>query len=145
LTCAAPASAQVKIELSFEVVPGGAPMAGAGTNTAGLALGTVSATSPIGPFLTRTVTPTSFTLSTPFGVRVTKRGPTSRHTLRARLVAPHSLQWQVNGTAMSTAFATVGTNLRYGGVTAMPLALTVPATAPPGPISAAIEVLAIAN
>jgi len=145
LLCAAPAAAQVKIALTFEVVPGGAPMTGSSTNTAGLTLGTVSATGPIGSFLTRTTTPAAFTVSTPFGVRVTKRGPTSRHTLQARLLAPPTFQWRVNGTVMSTAFATVGTGLDYGAVRPLNLALTVPTTAPPGAVSAAIEVLAIAN
>jgi hypothetical protein len=142
---AGPAAAQVKIALSFEVVPGGAPMSGAGTDTAGVALGTISATGPVGAFLTRTSTAAAFTVSTPFGVRVTKRGPTSRHTLQARLIAPQPFQWRVNGTPVTTAFSTIASGLTYGGITPLTLDLTVPFTAPPGPVAAAIEVLAIAN
>ena len=59
------------ISLSFQSVPGSVPLTGAGSNTAALNFGNVSAFEPLNTGVTRTVGASSYTISTRFGVRAT--------------------------------------------------------------------------
>src|SRR5690349_17124241 len=86
------------ISLSFESVSGGVPLTGAGSNTASLNFGNVSAFETLNTGVTRTVGASSYTVSTRFGVRATNLlgGLLSpNYTLQARLRSAHALTWQV--------------------------------------------------
>src|SRR5687768_13454592 len=90
------------IELTFQSVSGGASLAGAGTGSATLAFGTVSAFGALQSGVTRTSTSSDYTLSTPFGVRVSKSALvlSSSYTLRSRLQSASTLAWRVDGVTM---------------------------------------------
>lgn len=134
------------ITLTFESVSGGLPVGGAGTNIASLNFGNVSAYKTLGPGVTRTSTSTDYTISTLFGVRVTKvGGPSPNYTLRARLVLAHALTWQVNGVTMSTAYATLANTQPYASTLSHSLAFVVPLTYAAGLVTTQFEVLTIAN
>ena len=134
------------ITLTFESVSGGLPVSGAGTDTASVNFGNVSAFKPVGAGVTRSSTATDYTISTPFGVKVTKSGGTSpNYTLQARLMASHALTWRINSVAMSTTYATVGSTLPYASTISHTLEFVVPLTHAAGAVTTQFQVLAISN
>jgi hypothetical protein len=146
----APIHAQLvsAISLTFASVPGSVPLGGAGTDSATLNFGSVSAFEPLSAGVSRTVGASSYTVSTNFGVRTTKNllGLLSpNYTLRARLQSAHALTWRVNGTAMTTTDAVVGAALPYGTSVSHALSLVVPFGHAAGPVTTVLEITAIAN
>lgn len=134
------------ITLTFQSVSGGLPVSGAGTPVASLDFGNVSAYKPLGPGVSRSSTSTDYTISTQFGVRVTKAGgPSPNYTLRARLISAHALTWEIGGVAMSTTYATVAYTQPYASTISHSLAFVVPLTFAAGTISTQLQVLAISN
>ena len=135
------------IDLTFESVGGGLPVAGAGTNTASVNFGTVSAFQPVGGSVIRTSTTSDYTMSTQFAVKVTKGVLvlSTNYTLRGRLTVAQPLTWKLRDVTMSTSFATVATSQPYASALPHPVAFTVPFSAASGAISTTLEVLAIAN
>lgn len=135
------------ITMSFESVAGSVPLTGAGTNTATLSFGKVSAFEPLNAGVSRTVGASSYTISTRFGVRTTHLiGLLSpSYTLQARLQSAQALTWKVDGVTMSTAPATIATSQPYGPVVPHTLAFVVPFSQPAGAITTVFEVTAIAN
>jgi hypothetical protein len=136
------------ITLSFESVAGSVPLTGAGTNTAALNVGTVSAFEPLNAGVSRTVGASNYTISTRFGVRSTHLlgGLLSpNYTLQARLRSSQVLTWKMDGVTMSTAPATIATSQPYGSVVPHTLAFVVPFSHPAGAVTAVFEVTAIAN
>ena len=142
----APVSALL-ISLSFESVPGSVPLAGAGTNTASLNFGSVSAFEPLNAGVSRTVSASGYRVSTRFGVRTTHAvGLVSpSYTLQARLQSGSALAWRLDGVTMSTSPATVATSEPYDAVVPHTLAFDVPFTHPAGLVTTVFEVTAIAN
>lgn len=123
---------------------------GAGTNAATLAFGNVSAFGAIAANITRSVVAgTSFTVSTPVDVLVTKSNSTSaNYTLKAQLGAADATNtWQVAGnTVTSAAAATITATGAYGSNAAEAIAITVPfATAGGTNISNTINFTATSN
>jgi hypothetical protein len=136
------------ISLSFAAVSGSLPLSGAGTSSASLNFGNVSAFGPLTAGASRTVGASSYTLSTNFGVRTTKTliGLLSpNYTLMGRLQSVQTLTWQVNGTTMSTTDAVIGTSQPYGTTVSHSLSFVVPFSQAAGPLTTVLEITAIAN
>jgi hypothetical protein len=135
------------ITLTFDSVAGSVPLTGAGTNTAALNFGHVSAFEPLNAGVNRTVGASSYTISTRFGVRATHLlGLLSpNYTLQARLQSAHVLTWRIDGVTMSTAPVTIATTQPYGSVVPHTLAFVVPFSQPAGVVTTVFEVTAIAN
>jgi hypothetical protein len=111
-----------------------------------VSFGNVSAFKALGTGVTRSNSPTSYTISTQFGVRVTKSGGASpNYTLRARLRSAHALAWTIDGIGMSTTYATVAFTQPYGSTLSHSLGFVVPHTYAAGGVSTQFQVLAIAN
>ena len=105
------------IGLTFENDAAGVALAGAGTNAATMALGSVSAYEAIStPGVTRTVSASDFTVSSPFGVKVVKANTSSaNYTLAAALGSADATNtWKVNATTLSTSNQNLGTWYGYG-------------------------------
>lgn len=123
---------------------------GAGTNAATLAFGNVSAFGAIGANITRTVVAgTSFTVSTPVDVLVSKANSSSaNYTLKAQLgTADATDTWQVAGNTITNAAPTTITATgAYGSNAAEAIAITVPFTTASGTsISNTINFTATSN
>jgi len=138
------------INLVFNNDAAGVPLsAGAGTNTATLALGNISAFGAIAANITRTTTATTFTVSTPVDVLVTKTNSVSaNYTLKAQLGAADAVNtWQVGGTTVTNAAqATITATGAYAANVPEAIAITVPFTTASGTaISNTINFAATAN
>lgn len=141
-----PAPAFAIILLSFQSIPGAVALAGAGTTNAVLNFGSVSAFEPLALGVNRSVGASGYRLSTSFGVRVTRVVSLSaNYTLQARLQIAQPLTWLVNGVTMSTSAVTVATAQPFGSTVPHTVAFDVPFAHPAGPVSAVLEVMAIAN
>src|SRR3984893_5339372 len=100
------ATVNSSINLVFNNDAAGVPLSsGAGTNTATLNFGNVSAFGAIAAGITRTTTATTFTVSTPVDVLVTKANSASaNYTLKAQLgAADAGNTWHVGGTTVTNA------------------------------------------
>jgi hypothetical protein len=136
------------ITLSFVSVPGSVPLGGAGTDTATVNFGNVSAFQPLSAGVSRTVAGSSYTVSTNFGVRTTKNllGLLSpNYILRARLQSAQALTWRVDGTTLTTTDATIATSQPYGTSVSHSLSFVVPFSRAAGTITTVLEFTAIAN
>lgn len=122
---------------------------GAGTNAATLAFGNVSAFGTVATGVTRTVAATSFTVSSPVDVLVSKTNSTSaNYTLKAQLGAADATNtWSVGGVAVtSAAQATLTATGAYAANNNLPVAITIPFTSASGTsISNTINYVASAN
>src|SRR5882724_8312921 len=138
------------IQLVFNSDAAGVALSpGAGTNTATLAFGNVSAFGAIGANITRSTTATTFTVSTPVDVLVSKANSASAdYTLKAQLGAADAVNtWQVGGTTVtSAAQATITATGTYASNVPEAIALTIPfTTASATAISNTINFTATAN
>ena len=142
------ATVESSIGLTFENDAAGVSLAGAGTNAATMALGTISAYNTIGtPGVTRTVAATNFTVSSPFGVKVVKANTSSsNYTLAAALGSADATNtWRINATTLSTSNQNLGTTYNYDSPVAHTVYLTVPFAASTGAISKVLNFTATAN
>jgi hypothetical protein len=142
------ATVESSIALTFENETGGVALTGAGTNAATMALGAISAYNTVStPGVTRTVSATDFTVSSPFAVRVVKANSASAsYTLDASLASADATNsWRINATALTTANATLGSAYTYGSAVAHTVYLTVPFSASTGAISKVVNFTATAN
>ncbi len=141
------ATVQSSISMVFNSNAGGLALsAGAGTNSATMALGNISAYGVLAGGLSRSVGAINFTISTPFDVEVEKyNGASANYSLVATLANPDGTNgWALTGTAVTNgANANLGTNA-YGS-TAYTLQLTVPFASAAGAISNTINFTAAAN
>jgi hypothetical protein len=137
------------VNLRFESIAGGVLLSGVTTNpiAATLAFGNISPLGPLAPGVQRTVDATSFTVSSPVGVRVFKNGlpSSSSYRLNARLTAAHPLTVQVNSQTLSTASIQVDPIRDYGITYPYTIALRIPRDQSSGPVSVGIELTAMAN
>lgn len=141
-----PAPASALIALSFQSVAGAVSLTGAGTPNAGLSFGTVSAFETLAPGVSRTRSPSDYTLSTSFGVRVIRiLSLSANYSLQARLLSAHALTWRVDGVTMTTSAATIATSQPFDATVPHTLAFVVPFSHPAGAITTVLEVTAIAN
>lgn len=123
---------------------------GAGTNTATLAFGNVSAFGPLSAGVVRPVpTATTFTVSSAVDVMVSEYNSASaNYTLHAQLGSADAVNnWTVGGVAVTNApgpaITATGT---YAANTNFPVAITIPFATPSGtPISNTINYTATAN
>lgn len=126
------ATVNSSINLVFISDPLGVTLSsGSGTSTATLNFGNVSAFGLIAAGITRGTTATTFTVSTPVDVLVTKANSASaNYTLKAQLGAADAINtWQVTGTTVtSAAQATITATGAYGATVQETIALTVPFT-----------------
>jgi hypothetical protein len=122
-------------------------LSGAGTTNATLNFGNVSAFEPLGTGVSRTVSASSYNISTRFGVRATHLLGilSSGYTLQARLRNAHVLTWRVDGLIMSTSPATISTSQPYSTTVPHTLDFTVPFSHAAGPVTTILEITAIAN
>lgn len=147
-TLAVTATVQSSISLVFNSDASGVSLAGNGTNAATMALGTVSAYGPLSAGVSRSVAASSFTVSSPFDVMVSKANITSsNYTLTAQLNAADATNgWAISGNALSSSSAATLTSTGgYGSSTAYTLALTVPLSSSGGSISNTVNFVASAN
>lgn len=142
------ATVSSSIGLTFENDAAGVSMVGAGTNTATMALGTISAYETISTAgVTRTVGAADFTVSSPFGVKVVKANSSSaNYTLTAALAAADATNtWKVNAVTLTTSDQALGAAYSYGSAVTHTVSLTVPFSAPAGAISKVLNFTATAN
>ena len=145
------ATVNSSINLVFNSDAAGVPLSsGAGTNAATLAFGNVAAFGAIGANITRTVVAgTSFTVSTPVDVLVTKANSSSaNYTLKAQLGAADATNtWAVAGnTITSAAASTITSTGTYGSNASESIAITIPFTEASGTaISNTINFTATSN
>jgi hypothetical protein len=123
------------LAIAFDSASGGVPLGASGSSAATLDFGTIAAYGTVPAGVTRTgPSGGSFTVSTPFNVKVTMGGLTSaNYTLTAQLAAaaPRGLTYKVDSVTLSTGSQTVQTNGTYGsdvGHTLYLQALTAPAS-----------------
>jgi hypothetical protein len=137
------------IQLVFNSDVSGVALSGAGTNTATLAFGPVSAFGAVGAGIVRTTTATTFTVSSAVDVQVSKTNSASaNYTLKAQLGAADAVNtWQVGGVAVTNAAqSTLTATGAYAANTNFPVAITVPFTTASGTvISNTINYQATAN
>ena len=149
LTVTATVNSSINLVFNSDAA-GVALSSGAGTNNATLAFGNVSAFGAVAAGVTRTVVPgTSFTVSTPVDVLVSKANSTSaNYTLKAQLGSADATNtWQVAGNTITNAAATTITATgTYGSNAAESIAITVPFTTASGTnISNTINFTATSN
>lgn len=152
LTVTATVNGSINLVFNTATAPAGVTLTGSGTNAATLAFGNVSAYSALGANIGRSVGASNFTVSSPFGVEVSKVNSTSAsYTLAAQLNAADAVNtWQVGGTTITNASPTTITASGTYGTTApgtqYTLALTIPFTTASGTnISNAVNFTATAN
>jgi hypothetical protein len=141
------ATVQGSINLTFVTDASGLAVTGTGTSTASLPLGNVSMYSGTVPAnVTKTIGATSFSLSTPFDVRVDLANSASTtYTLTATLAAADSINtWWLGAIDISAAAPHALTAAGVFG-TAVPYTfkLTVPASATAGLVSNTINFTAV--
>lgn len=142
------ATIESSIGLTFENDAAGVALTGAGTNAATMGLGTISAYSAIStPGVTRTVSASDFTVSSPFGVKVIKANTSSAsYTLAAALASADSTNtWKINATTLTTANQNLGASYTYGTPVAHTMYLTVPFSATTGGVTKVLNFTATAN
>jgi hypothetical protein len=148
-----PAPAQTTLVMQIDTDASGITLTGSGSAATSLAFGSVRAfggTVPTG--VTKTVVGSTWTLSTPIDVHVSKGafdfmdfGSTS-YTLTAKLQAADAVNtWKWNSITLSTTAATITTTGTYNSTPAYTFALTVPFSAAAGTISNTISLTAVAN
>jgi hypothetical protein len=134
------------ITISAESISGGRPLIGSGLPLVALNYGNVSAFEPLAAGVDRTIGASDYTISTGFGVRVTKiLSGSSSYTLQARLQSAQALTWRMDGVVLSTSATTVATLQPYSTTMPHTLAFVVPFSHAAGLVSTGIEVIAIAN
>jgi hypothetical protein len=142
------ATVESSIGLTFENDPAGVALTGAGTNAATMALGSISAYNAIStPGVTRTVSASDFTVSSPFGVKVVKANTSSaNYRLEAALGSTDTTNtWKINATTLTTSSQSLGASYGYGSPVAHTVYLTVPFTASTGAITRVLNLTATAN
>jgi len=148
-TLAVTATVNGSIQLVFNTHTGGVALGSPGTNAATLDFGPVSAFGVIPGTIARTTTATSFTVSTPVDVLVTKTNSASaNYKLTAQLGSADAVNtWSVGGVAVTNAAAAqITATGTYGANSNFPVAITVPFTTASGTlISNTINYVATAN
>lgn len=138
------------IQLVFNSDAAGVALSsGAGTNTATLAFGNVSAFGAVAAGVVRTTTATNFTVSSAVDVLVSKTNSASaNYTLKAQLGTADAVNtWNVGGVAVtSAAQSTLTATGTYASNSNFPVAITIPFTTASGTlISNTINYTATAN
>lgn len=142
------ATVESSIALTFENDAAGVTLTGAGTNAATMALGAISAYNTVStPGVTRTVSASNFTVSSPFAVKVVlANGSSASYTLAASLGSADATNtWRINATTLTTSNQNLGSAYTYGSAVAHTMYLTVPFSASTGAISKVINFTATAN
>jgi hypothetical protein len=138
------------ISITFVTDASGVTLASSGTTAASLAFGNVSVSSSPPSEVTETVGATSFTISTPFDVSVTKSNVTSaNYALTAEMQTTDAVNsWKIDTFPLTTVPA-AGTSLTVTGVydtnVSHTLFLTMPFTEGSKLISNTIDFVATAN
>jgi hypothetical protein len=147
-TLAVSATTASSVSIIFVTNGSGIALTGSGTDTAGMAFGSVSAyggSVPAG--VTKTVNGTTdWKLSTPFDVVVQVSNQTStNYTLDAFLSAADAVNtWDLSGTPVTSVSAPLTATGAYGSTT-YTLNLTIPFSATAGVINNTINLMATAN
>jgi hypothetical protein len=146
---AAPVRA-ASLRLIFRSDPTGITLLGNGTGNASVGFGLVQAYGGAVPAgVTKMVSGTSWSLSTPIDVRVNKSGcPTcSSYTMTAQLQASDFTHtWQLGTAILTNAFpATVTTAGVFDSRTAYTFTLTIPFTAPAGALNNTLDIMVVSN
>jgi hypothetical protein len=144
------ASAQLTLTIAFITDGSGISLVGSGTPAASLPFGTVQAFGGTVPTrVTKSVGPSSWTLSTPIDIQVQKGlldTLSTSFTLTAQLQSADLINtWKWNSVTLSTAPATITTTGAYATVTAHTFSLTVPFSEVAGVIMNTINFTAVAN
>jgi hypothetical protein len=126
------ATVAASIKMVFNSDASGVTLGGAGTNAATLAFGTVQAYGGVVPTgVTRTVSASDFTVSSPFDVNVVSANSASaNYTLTAQLNAADAVNtWKLGATTITNASpSTITTTGAYATDVPFTLGLTIPFT-----------------
>ena len=148
LTVTATVNGSIQLVFNSDVA-GVALSSGAGTNTATLAFGNVSAFGVVAAGVVRTTTAANFTVSSAVDVLVSKTNSASaNYTLKAQLGTADAVNtWSVGGVAVtSAAQSTLTATGTYASNSNFPVAITIPFTTASGTlISNTISYSATAN
>lgn len=147
-TLAVSATVTSSISMVFNSNTSGVTLGNAGTNAATLNFGNISAFGAVAANVTRTVAASSFTVSTPFDVQVSKANSASaNYSLTAQLNSADATNtWQLSGTTIASASAATLTSTgAYGSASTYTLALTVPLASAASSISNTVNFVATAN
>jgi hypothetical protein len=142
------ANVQSSIALTFENDLAGITLTGAATDTATMDFGDVSAYGTISTAgVTRTVGASSFTVSSPFGVKVRNaNGSSASYTLQAALDSTDATNtWTINSTTLTTTGQALGATYGYDSAVSHTLNVTVPFSATGSSISKAVNFTATSN
>ncbi len=142
------ATVESSIGMTFENDAAGVALTGASTNVATMAFGTISAYNTIAtPNVSRSVSASAFTVSSPFGVKVVKaNSASSNYTLAAALGSADATNtWRINSTSLTTSNQNLGTTYAYNTAVPHTVSLTVPLTASTGAVSKVLNFTVTAN
>lgn len=137
------------ISIAFYTDESGVQLANSGTSAATLNFGTISASGTLAAGVKRTsVSPTGFTVSTPFDVCVLGGGTSKSYTLTAQITGaiPTGFSYQIDNVSLTTATQTLAAAGTYNTNAAHNFNLTIAASAPQGTQqSATVSFVATAN
>lgn len=147
---ARPANA-ASLTLTFSSDASGILLGGSGTSSSAMAFGSVHAYGGVVPGgVTKSVNgTTSWTLSTPIDVRVTKTGLgfSANYTMTAQLqTSGLAYTWKLGAATLTNAFpATVTAAGAYGSKAPYTFSLTIPFSASAGAVSNTLDIIVVAN
>jgi len=139
------------LTLTFSSDPSGISLGGSGTSSSTMAFGSVHAYGGVVPAgVTKSVNgTTSWTLSTPIDVLVTKTGlgNSANYTMTAQLqTSGLTYTWALGPATLTSAFpATVTAGGVYGSTTPYTFSLTIPFSASAGTVSNTLDIIVTAN
>jgi hypothetical protein len=139
------------LTLTFSSDPSGIALGGSGTSSSTMAFGSVHAYGGVVPAgVTKSINgTTSWTLSTPIDVRVTKTGlgSSANYTMTAQLqTSGLTYTWKLGPATLTSASpATVTAAGVYSSTTAYTFSLTIPFSASAGTVSNTLDIIVTAN
>jgi hypothetical protein len=141
------ANIQASIELTFESDLTGVALGTPGTGAASLAFGNISAFGTLPPAVGRVVGASTYTVSSPFAVRVKKANAdaSGSYRLRASLNDTNIYTVAVGGVTLNNSLVEVVASQTYETAHSYPLQLTVPFSADTGLITRVVTFTATAN
>jgi hypothetical protein len=136
-----------QIELTLQTAASGLTLGGSGTSVASMDFGSVSALGDVGAGIQRTVNGSSFTLSSPFAVRVTLvSGSSSSYTLAGSLAFADGVRiWKVDSTSLTLTSQPIATGQPYDVLVNHTLFLVVPFSAASGAVSNTVDLVVTAE
>jgi hypothetical protein len=147
-----PSASAASLTLTFSSDPSGISLGGSGTSSSTMAFGSVRAYGGVVPAgVTKSINgTTSWTLSTPIDVLVTKSGMgnnSANYTMTAQLqTSSLTYTWKLGAATLTSASpATIAATGVYGSNTAYTFSLTIPFSASAGSVNNTLDIIVTAN